>query len=67
MTMRRTRHKLEPQCDQSIMYARNCATDEDKTNKQAQGTHESVVVLVSVYMLRVCGHVKHVVVLVALH
>ena len=33
----------------------------DTTNKQAQGTHEcSVVVLVSVHMFQVCGHIKHV-------
>ena len=37
-------------------------------NKQAQGIHESSVgVLVGFHMLQVCGHIKHVVVLVALH
>ena len=38
------------------------------TNKQARGTHESSVVgLVSVHMLQVCDHIKHVGVFVALH
>ena len=36
-------------------------------NKQTKGTDESSVgVLVRVHMLQVCGHVKHVVVLVVL-
>ena len=59
MTMRRTRHKLEPQCDQScvqgtVQQTRTTLTTKkrDTTNKQAQGTHESSVVgLVSVHML----------------
>ena len=39
----------------------------DTTDKRAQGAHESsIVVLVSVHMLQVCGHIK-LVVLVALH
>ena len=63
------------------MYAKNCATDEDntknseetlQTNKLSCGSihsaHESSVdVLVGFYMLQVCGHIKHVVVFVALH
>ena len=75
MTMRRTRHKLEPQCDQSCMQGTVQQTRTTLTTKkrhyedtQVQGTHESsVVVLVSVHMLQVCGHIKHVVELVALH
>ena len=70
MTMRRTRHKLEPlsslepQCDvQGIKRGRH----KRDTTEQTKGTHESsVVVLVSVHMLQVCGHIKHVVVLVVL-
>ena len=51
------------------MYARDCATEEDNTTtkkrhcKQAQVIHGSPVVR----MLQVCDHIKHVVVLVALH
>ena len=42
-------------------------TKETLQNKQTKGTHEySGVVLVSVHMLQVCVHVKHVVVLVVL-
>ena len=72
MTMRRTRHKLEPlsslepQCDvPGIKRGRH--TRDTLQNKQAKGTHESSVgVLVRVNMLQVCGHIKHVVVLVVL-
>ena len=73
MTMRRPRHKLEPQCDQSCMkgtvqQTRTTLTTKKRYYKQAESTHESsVVVLVSVHMLQVCGHIKQVVELVALH
>ena len=40
-------------------------TKETLQNKQTQGTHESSVgVLVRVHMLRVCVHIKHVVLVV---
>ena len=65
------RHKLEPlsslepQCDvQGIRLRRH---QRDTTDEQTKGTHESSsVVLVSVHMLQVCVHVKHVVVVVLL-
>ena len=68
--MRRTRHKLEPQCvhKESSTDKGNSNNKEEtpQTNKQ-KGTHESsVVVLMSVHMLQVCGHMKHVVALVVL-
>ena len=70
MTMRRTRHKLEPQCVHKESFngqGKQKQLRRDTTDKQAHGTHESsVVVLVSVHMLQVCGHIKHVVVFVAL-
>ena len=41
--------------------------ERDTTDEQTKGTHESSgVVLVSVHMLQVCVHVKHVVALVVL-
>ena len=77
--MRRTRHKLEPQCDQStvqrtVQQTRTTQTTKKKHHKQTSficgsihSAHEtSVVVLVGFYMLQVFGHIKHVVVLVAL-
>ena len=79
MTMRRTRHKLEPTCDQScvqrtVQQTRTTLTTKKQHYKQTSficglihSAHEtSVVVLVGFYMLQVCGHIKHVVVLVAL-
>ena len=60
---------LEPQCDvQRVRLRRHQQLRRDKVqNKQTQGTHESSVgVLVRFYMLQVCVHIKHVVVLVAL-
>ena len=69
MTMRRTRHKLEPQCvyKESFDGQGKTVTTEKRHYRQTKGTHESsVVVLVSVHMLQVCGHIKHVVVLVVL-
>ena len=67
MTMRRTKHKLEPQClHKESSTDKKTVTRRDTTDEQ-KSTHESsVVVLVSVHMLQVCGHIKHVVVLVVL-
>ena len=80
MTMRRTRHKLEPQCDQACeqgtVHQTRTTLRRDTTNKQTNklscgsfhSAHESSVdVLVGFHMLRVCGNINLVVVLVALH
>ena len=67
MTMRRTKHKLEPQClHKESSTDKKTVTRRDTTDER-KGTHESsIVVLVSVHMLQICGHIKHVVVLVVL-
>ena len=61
---------LEPQCvhkESSTDKINSNNLEENTTDEQTKGTHESsVVVLVSVHMLQVSGHIKHVVVLVAL-
>ena len=67
--MRRTRHKLEPQCvhKEALDGQGKTVTTEKRHYKQTKGAHEySVHVLVSVHMLQVCGHINNVVVLVAL-
>ena len=79
MTMRRTRHKLEPKCDQScvqgtVQQTRTTLTTKKKHYKQTSficgsihSAHEtSVLVLVGFYMLQVCGHTKNVVLVVLL-
>ena len=79
MTMRRTKHKLEPQCDQSrvqrtVQQTKTTLTTKKKHYKQTtfncgsiHNAHEtSIVVLVGFCMLQIWGHIKHVVVLVAL-
>ena len=59
--MRDKLETLEPQCDVQGRHSR------DTTEKQKEGTHEnSGVAVVSVHMLQVCVHVKHVVGLVLL-
>ena len=58
MTMRRTRHKLEPQC-----VHQESSTDKENSNNLEETLQTNKL---SVHMLQVCGHIKHVVVLVVL-
>ena len=68
----------EMNADNSPLEPMHCAKNQTKTtlttekerlqNKRAQSTHESSVgVLVGFHILQVCGYIKHVVELVALH
>ena len=68
MTMRRTRHKLEPQCvhKESSTDKENIKTQKRHHRRNKLHSESSVAILVSVHMLQVCGHIKHVVVLVVL-
>ena len=80
MTMRRTRHKLEPQCDQSCMkgtvqQTRTTLTTKKRHCKQTSSAVVHSTALTSLQLMfswvstcfQASGHIKHVVVLVALH
>ena len=78
--MRRTRHKLEPQCDQSckqrtVQRTRTTVTTKKRHCKQTSSAVVHSTELTSLQLMfswvstsfRFCGHIKYVVVLVALH
>ena len=68
--MRRTRRKLESKCvhkESSTDIGNSNNKEETLLTKKTKGTHESSVdVLAGFNMFQVCGHIKHVVVLVVL-